>query len=137
MSHRLHKVDASFDKNTLREISVNGHLPALTDIHPNGHKVSLNEPGAIAQYLVNTYDQGHRLSFPQHTPEEIEVNNWFFFSTSRVGPSHDEAVHFQQEAPQKIPYSIEHFRNKTIGLFFTLEQHLEKNKSGYLAGKKL
>jgi glutathione S-transferase len=137
LSYHLHKIDASFDKNILDAISPNGNLPALTDIHPNGHKAGLNEAGAIAQYLVNTYDRDHRISFPQHTPEEIEVNNWFFFCTSRVGPSHDEAVHFQQEAPQKIPYSIERFQNKTLGLFFTLEQHLEKSRKSYLAGNKL
>ncbi|KAL1964553.1 hypothetical protein VTN77DRAFT_6850 [Rasamsonia byssochlamydoides] len=139
LQYRLHKIDPSdkaFDKEAFLAISPNGHIPALTDVHPNGNKVYLTESGSIVQYLIAQYDNNHRISYAKSSPEEIEVNNWFFFGTSRVGPNHDEAVHFSQEAPQKIPYSIERFSSKTMGLFFILEQHLEKTRRDYLAGSK-
>ncbi|EED11453.1 glutathione-S-transferase theta, GST, putative [Talaromyces stipitatus ATCC 10500] len=136
LTYRLHKVDkAPKDTEAYRAISPNSHFPVVVDIHPDGFKVSLDQTGAIAQYLINEYDQDHTISFPKRSPEEIEATNWFFFGASRVAPSHDEAVHYKKEAPETIPYSIDRFQNKTLGLFFALEQRLEKT-GDYLVGHK-
>jgi glutathione S-transferase len=64
------------------------------------------------------------------------VNNWLFFLTSKIGPNHKEAVHFTQEAPEKIPYSIERFTNKTTRLYLILDRHLTKHKTDYIVGSK-
>lgn len=139
MPYRVHKVDTA--KNAHKDssflaINPNGRVPALTDIHPNGKRIRLFESGSIMQYLVDTYDDDHRVSYPKGSPEAIEANNWLFFQHTRVGPMHGEAEHFSHQAPQKIPYSIDRFTNETIRLYFVLEEHLEKAKTDYVVGDK-
>jgi glutathione S-transferase len=87
------------------------------------------------QYVINRYDQDHRISYPKGSLEDTEINNWLLsgMSPSRVARNYHEA---SQEAPQKIPYSIEHFGNRTFGLFSILDQHLNKTRTDYIAGTK-
>lgn len=41
------------------EVNPNGRIPALTDIHEDGHKIYLFESGSIMQYLIHRYDTEH------------------------------------------------------------------------------
>jgi glutathione S-transferase len=104
-------------------------------VHSNGQRFRLQEPGAIAQYLIAHYDIQHRLSFPTSSPEDTEVNNWLFFLASRLGPNHREAVHFL-EAPGEVSYGISRFADKTIQLYLVLERHLQKSKTPYIVDNK-
>jgi len=88
------------------------------------------------QYLVDTYDTDHRISYPKGSPEAIEVNNWLFFHHTGVAPNHRELQHFSQHAPEKIPYSIDRFKNETLRLYLVVEKHLEEAKTDYLVGNK-
>ncbi|EEA25350.1 glutathione-S-transferase theta, GST, putative [Talaromyces marneffei ATCC 18224] len=140
LTYRHHEIRSNptspLDKDTYHAISPKGHFPVVTDIHPNGFKVSLDQTGAIAQYLVNEYDQeDHTISFPRRSAEDIEAMNWFFFGATRVASSHDEAVHYKKDAPENT-YSVDRFRSRTTGLFFALEQRL-KETGDYLVGHKL
>ena len=139
MPYHFHKVDTA--ENVHQEpwflaLNPNGRLLALTDIHPSGSKVRLFEPGSIMQYLVDTYDTDHRISYPKGSPEAIEVNNWLFFHHTGVAPNHRELQHFSQHAPEKIPYSIDRFKNETLRLYLVVEKHLEEAKTDYLVGNK-
>jgi glutathione S-transferase len=136
--HEVHNPTSALDKDTYHAISPNAHFPVITDIHPDGFKVSLDQTGAIAQYLVTEYDQEeHAISFARRSAEDIEATNWFFFGATRVAPSHDEAVHYRKEAPpESSSYSVDRFRSRTTGLFFALEQRL-KQTGDYLVGNKL
>ncbi|EEA25349.1 Glutathione S-transferase 2 [Talaromyces marneffei ATCC 18224] len=139
LTYRHHEIRSNptspLDKDTYHAISPKGHFPVVTDIHPNGFKVSLDQTGAIAQYLVNEYDQeDHTISFPRRSAEDIEAMNWFFFGATRVASSHDEAVHYKKDAPENT-YSVDRFRSRTTGLFFALEQRL-KETGDYLVGHK-
>ena len=88
------------------------------------------------QYLVDTYDTDHRASYPKGSPEAIEVNNWLFFHHAGVWPNHGEWEHFSQQAPEKIPYSIDRFKNETLRLYFVVEKHLDEAKTDYLVDHK-
>jgi len=139
LTYRLHKVDATKDVHKeawFLTLNPKGHVLAMTDIHSDGSKVRLFESGSIMQYLLEAYDKDNFLSYPAGSPEAIEVNNWLFFQTSRVGPVHAEADHFSNQAPQKIPYSISRYSNEILRLYSVLEAHLAKAKSTYMVGDK-
>jgi glutathione S-transferase len=139
LPYRVHHVDTAKNANLepwFLAINPQGHLPALTDIHPDGSRVRLFESGAIMQYLIDTYDKNHRVSYPKGSPEAIEVNNWLFFQHSAVGPVHGEAEHFSHRAPEKIPYSIDRFTNKAVRLYIVLDKHLAATNTEYLVGNK-
>ena len=43
------------------EINPNGRVPALTDVLPDGKEIKIFESGSIMQYLVDRYDEDHKL----------------------------------------------------------------------------
>ena len=116
-------------------VDIHSHLPIFTDVHPNGQRFRLQEPGAIAQYLIARYDTAHKLSYPSSSTEDTEVNNWLFFLTSRLGPNHEEAVHFL-ETSENTSYGISRFAEKTFQLYLVLEKHLQKSQTPYIVDKK-
>lgn len=132
--YRVHHIE-EIEEERLRFMDIHSHLPILTDVHPDGQRFRIQETGAIAQYLIAHYDASRTLSYPPLSAEDIEVNNWLFFLTSRLGPNHEEAVHFF-EAPEKIPYGTSHFVNKTMQLYLILERHLQKSGTLYMVNNK-
>lgn len=116
-------------------VDIHNHLPILTDCHPNGQRFRLQEPGAIAQYLIARYDLQQRLSYPNSSSQATEVNNWLFFLASQLGPNHKEAAHFLK-APVEVSYGISRFTNKTIQLYFATERHLQNSQMPYIVGNK-
>lgn len=139
LPYRVHKPDT--DKNAVKEdwflaLNPNGRVPVLTDIHPDGRMVRLFETGSIVQYLIDTYDTDHRISYPKGSHEAIEVNNWLFFIKTGVVPNHGEAEHFTRQASQKHQYSVDRYKNETLRLYFIIEEHLAKAKTKYVVGEK-
>lgn len=55
-------------------INPNGRIPALTDTHSSdGKEIDIFESGSIMQYLVDTYDTDHKISYPRGSREAIET----------------------------------------------------------------
>lgn len=116
-------------------VDIHGHLPILTDVHPNGQRFRLQEAGAIAQYLIAHYDIMHKLSYSTASAEDTEVNNWLFFLTSRLGPNHEEAVHFLEPAAKNL-HGTSRFAEKVFQLYLALERHLQKSQVPYIVDNK-
>ena len=81
----------NIQSNTQKEpwftsINPNGRIPALTDTFTDGQTINLFESGSIMQYLVEQYDNSHKISYPKGTREYYETNNWLFFMNAGVGP---------------------------------------------------
>ncbi|KAI5814764.1 glutathione S-transferase [Pyronema omphalodes] len=136
----------SFDKTEQKEpwfleINPNGRIPALTDSSfDNGKGINLMESGSILQYLVETYDKDHKISFPHGSAEYWEVQQWVFFQNAGVGPMQGQANHFFRYAPEKIPYGINRYQTETSRLYGVLNTRLEqqaKKGSSFLVGNKL
>lgn len=104
-------------------------------MHPNGQRFRLQEAGAIAQYLIAHYDIRHRLSYSTASAEDTEVNNWLFFLTSRLGPNHEEAVHFLEPAGENRNETSP-FAQKVFQLYLALERHLQKSQAPYIVDNK-
>lgn len=55
-------------------INPNGRIPALTDtLASDGKEIHIFESGSIMQYLIDTYDTNHKISYPRGSREAIEV----------------------------------------------------------------
>lgn len=58
-------------------INPNGRMPAISDSSfPDGKPINVFESGAILQYLVDTYDKDHKISYPKGSREDWEVQQW-------------------------------------------------------------
>ncbi|KAK2812378.1 hypothetical protein FQN50_001379 [Emmonsiellopsis sp. PD_5] len=132
-------VPIDISKNTQKEpwflaINPNGRIPALTDTFTDGQPISLFESGSILQYLTDTYDTTHTLSYPRGTREYHEMTNWLFFQNAGVGPMQGQANHFVRYAPERIEYGVNRYVNETRRLYGVLDRQLAASKSGYLVG---
>lgn len=68
-------------------INPNGRMPAIQD--PNTD-LTLWESGAIIEYLVETYDTEHKISFAPGSKEAWLAKQWLFFQ----GKMHRSNVQF-------------------------------------------
>ena len=118
------------------EINPNGKIPALTDTLSDGQMIRLFESGSIMQYLVEQYDQDHKISYPAGSRESYEVASWLFFQNSFLGPIQGQANQFFRYAPEKIEYAISLYQNETRRLYGVLDKHLATSTSGYIVGEK-
>jgi glutathione S-transferase len=73
-------------------LNPNGRMPALED--PNTGAV-LWESGAIIEYLVQTYDKDHKISYESAAEKNAE-NSWKHFQMSGQGPYFGQYVWFSR-----------------------------------------
>jgi glutathione S-transferase len=116
----------------ITEISPNGRVPAITDPNTN---ITLWESGAINQYLVETYDKNHSISYTT-SPEKHLCNQWLHFQVSGQGPYYGQGVWFQRYHSEKIPSAVERYVNEVERVIGVLDTHLKKQGTGYLVGDK-
>lgn len=83
---------------------------------------------------MEQYDHDHKISYPQGSREQYEVNNWVFFQNAGLGPMQGQANVFNRYAPEKIPYAINRYLNETKRLYGVLDKHLAGSTSGFLVG---
>lgn len=120
------------------EINPNGRIPAITDKNgPDGKPIHVFESGAILQYLVETYDKDHKISYPRGSREHFETLEWLFFQNAGVGPMQGQANHFFRYAPEKIPYAINRYISEAERLYSILDARLASSPHGYLVGDRL
>ncbi|KAJ5938240.1 glutathione S-transferase [Penicillium verhagenii] len=72
------------------DVNPNGRVPAIID--PNTG-LTLWESGAIVQYLIDTYDKDHKISFDSG-PEKYQQVQWSYFQASGQGPYFGQAAWF-------------------------------------------
>ncbi len=92
------------------------------------------ESGAILEYLTETYDTEHKISYPRGTRQYWEQKQWLHFQLAGVGPMQGQAAHFMMFASEKIPYAITRYQDETKRLFGVLNQRLVVNGTGYVVG---
>lgn len=63
-------------------LNPNGRLPCIED--PNTG-VKLWESGAIIEYLIEKYDQDHKISFEAGTNNHYLTKQWLYFQTTGQG----------------------------------------------------
>ncbi len=103
--------------------SPNNKMPAIIDHAPagGGEPISLFESGAILLYLAEK--TGRFLA------DDVRQRNvtleWLFWQMGSVGPMLGQNHHFNNYAPEKIPYAIERYVNETHRLYSVLNKRLQ------------
>ncbi|KAL4778188.1 glutathione S-transferase [Aspergillus varians] len=103
-------------------INPNGRLPAIED--PNTG-ITLWESGAILEYLVETYDKDHKISFEHGSTDYFLAKQYLHFQMSGQGPYFGQAVWFLIFHPEKIVSAQERYINETKRVTGVLEGILE------------
>ena len=107
------------------EISPNNKIPALVDSDgPDGEPISIFESGAILQYLA---DKTGRF-LPADYRQRIIVLQWLMFQKASVGPMFGQNHHFNDYAPEKIPYAQNRYIKETARLYGVMDRQLAKSE---------
>lgn len=110
-------------------IAPNNRMPAIVDPEgPDGEPVSVFESGAILQYLARKTGR----FYGEDERARIAVEEWLFWQMAGLGPMAGQAHHFQQYAPEKVPYAIKRYTDEVNRLYGVMDKRLEAND--YLAG---
>ena len=134
LAWRLIRVDISKGEQFRPQflaISANNKIPAIVDHAPvdGGPPLNLFESGAILVYLAEK--SGKLLS--GELRERHATLQWLFWQVSGLGPMLGQNQHFNNVAPQPIPYAIERYQVETQRLYSVMNKRLEV--SPWLAGE--
>ena len=132
LPYRLHMVDIRNGgqfKPEFVAICPNSKIPAIVDQDgPGGKPLSLFESGAILIYLA---DKAGKL-IGNDAAGRYRVIEWVMFQMANVGPLFEQANHFLNKTPEKIPYAINRYVTEAKRLTAVLDKRLGAHE--YLAG---
>ncbi|MEJ0046239.1 MAG: glutathione S-transferase N-terminal domain-containing protein [Rhodospirillales bacterium] len=110
-------------------INPNHRIPAIVDPDgPGGAPLSLFESGAILIYLA---EKAGAL-IPTAPRGRYICLQWLMFQMGGIGPMFGQYNHFNNAAPEKIPYAIERYGNEVRRLVRVLQRRLAE--APFLAG---
>lgn len=127
LPYKIHPVDISKGdqfKPEFLAISPNNKIPAIVD-----GGTSVFESGAILWYLA----EKAKKFIPSDIAGKVKVSEWLFWQVGGLGPMAGQNHHFNQYAPEKIPYAMERYTKETNRLYGVLNKQLEKNE--FVAGE--
>ncbi|MEP0871408.1 glutathione S-transferase N-terminal domain-containing protein [Trichocoleus desertorum AS-A10] len=113
------------------QIAPNNRIPAIVDREPvgGGDPISVFESGAILLYLAEKTGQ----FLPADLRGRVETLQWLFWQMGGLGPMAGQNHHFNQYAPEKIPYAINRYVNETARLYAVLNKQLSDRE--FVAGE--
>lgn len=118
-------------KEPFESVNPNGRVPAIED--PNTG-ITLWESGAILEYLIETYDKEHKLSFTPGSKDYFHAKQWLHYQMSGQGPYFGQAVWFTRFHPEKLDSARERYINEVRRVSGVLNKHLADKE--YLVGGK-
>jgi GSH-dependent disulfide-bond oxidoreductase len=103
-------------------IAPNNRIPALVDHAPadGGPPLSIFESGEILLYLAEKTGR----FLPTDLRGRHETLQWLFWQMGGLGPMAGQNHHFNQYAPEKIPYAIDRYVKETNRLYGVLNKRL-------------
>ena len=113
------------------QIAPNNRIPAIIDRDPagGGEPISVFESGAILLYLAEKTSK----FIPADLRGRVETLQWLFWQMGGLGPMAGQNHHFNQYAPEKIPYAINRYVNETARLYAVLNKRLSDRE--FVAGE--
>lgn len=111
------------------KIAPNNKMPAIVDHDTaDGQPISIFESGAILMYLA----EKTRTLLPQQTAAKYDVLQWLFWQVGGLGPMLGQNHHFNQYAPERVPYAMERYTSETTRLYGVLDRALAERE--FIAG---
>lgn len=112
------------------QIAPNNRIPAIVDRDPQdgGVAIPIFESGAILLYLAEKTGK----LIPADIRRRADVLQWLFWQMAGLGPMAGQNHHFNQYAPEKIPYAIDRYVNETGRLYAVLNKRLSDRE--FVAG---
>jgi GSH-dependent disulfide-bond oxidoreductase len=102
--------------------SPNNRMPAIIDPEgPGGEPISVFESGAILQYLGRKFGA----FYPADERERVKVDEWLMWQMGGFGPMLGQNHHFNQYAPEDVPYAKKRYTDETHRLYGVLNRQLE------------
>ncbi|KAH8776659.1 glutathione S-transferase [Diaporthe sp. PMI_573] len=112
------------------KINPNGRTPAIED--PNTG-ITLWESGAILEYLVDTYDKDHKISYASF-PEKYHTKQYLHFQMSGQGPYFGQTTWFRHFHPEKVESAKKRYDEQLVRVVGVLDNILAGKQ--YLVGDK-
>lgn len=109
-------------------VAPNNRIPAITDHDFPGGPLNLMESGAILTVLAEV----HGKFLPAAGHARAQVLQWLNWQMGGLGPMAGQNHHFNQFAPEKIPYAMKRYVDETARLYGVLERQLAGKE--YVAG---
>ena len=104
------------------KIAPNNRMPALIDPDgPDGKPISVFESGAILQYLGRKTGK----FYPADERKRVAVEEWLMWQMGGFGPMLGQNHHFNQYAPEDLPYAKKRYTDETHRLYGVLNKRLE------------
>ena len=133
LPYRIHPVNIGkgeqFNPDFLK-IAPNNRIPAIRDLNPadGGPPHSVFESAAILVYLAQKTGK----FLQQEMRARSCVMEWLFWQMGGLGPMAGQNHHFNQYAPEKIPYAMERYTKETNRLYGVLDRQLAQHS--FVAG---
>jgi GST-like protein len=104
------------------KIAPNNRMPAIVDDDPagGGDPVSVFESGAILFYLGEKTGQ----FLPTELRPRAEVMQWLMWQMGGLGPMAGQNHHFNNYAPEDLPYAKKRYTDETNRLYGVLNKRL-------------
>lgn len=113
---------------TFLKIAPNNRIPAIVDQDFPGGPLALMESGAILTVLA----EQHGRFLPAAGHARAAVLQWLNWQMGGLGPMAGQNHHFNQFAPEKIPYAMKRYTDETARLYGVLDRQLAGRD--YVAG---
>ncbi|MEN3111593.1 glutathione S-transferase N-terminal domain-containing protein [Uliginosibacterium paludis] len=113
---------------TFLKIAPNNRIPAIVDQDFPGGPLALMESGAILTVLA----EQHGRFLPAAGHARAAVLQWLNWQIGGLGPMAGQNHHFNQFAPEKIPYAMKRYTDETARLYGVLDRQLAGRD--YVAG---
>ncbi|WP_018607294.1 glutathione S-transferase N-terminal domain-containing protein [Uliginosibacterium gangwonense] len=111
------------------DVAPNNRIPAIIDHDFPGGALKLFESGAILTVLAEL----HGRFLPAAGHARAQVLQWLNWQMGGLGPMAGQNHHFNQFAPEKIPYAMKRYTDETARLYGVLNKQLEGRD--YVAGE--
>lgn len=110
------------------QVSPNNRIPAILDYSEADGPLALFESGAILTLLA----EKHQQFLPQSRRARAEVLQWLNWQMGGLGPMLGQNHHFNQYAPEPVPYAQKRYTDESRRLYSVLEKQLQGRD--YVAG---
>ncbi len=133
LPYHLHKVDLAKGEHRSAEFlkrNPAGLIPVIVDQDGPGAKpLTLSQSGAIILYIAEKTGK----FLPKDPAQRAVAMQWFMQGASDVAATSGAIFRLENSVPEKIPSSVDYFKQRLLGFFAVCDAHLAERE--YLAGE--